>query len=244
MTATAATTQLRIRKVNWIYLLAAVALPLLILFLAVRRFWHLPDLEALKQFDFRQLLQWPPVLPFDWPPAADVLIPLVVLVICILWWKLGVWGIYRFFLNRMELDLEQNGFQCDHAVIGRSRALLVDERAGRLAMLSKWNPFHPYEFPATVIDKAWAEDGKRGYGVMQGSKRVSFLFTVGRTNFRVNTFSSNRRWKMDSDYILSALSTADMMVEVLDTLRKGGAQDGDTGVARPQRRRRKSDPKH
>ena len=50
---------------------------------------------------------------------------------------------------------------------------------------------------------------------MEGSSRVRFLFSIEGITIKVNTFTSNRRWRMDSDYILTAISKADVMVKSL-----------------------------
>lgn len=55
----------------------------------------------------------------------------------------------------------------------------------------------------------------RGAGFLEGSSRVRFLFDLEGTKIKVNTFTSNKRWRMDSDYILTAISKADVMVEAL-----------------------------
>ena len=52
---------------------------------------------------------------------------------------------------------------------------------------------------------------------MEGSSRVSFLFSIDGVRIRVNTFTSNKRWRMDSEYILTGISKADLMVEILET---------------------------
>lgn len=57
------------------------------------------------------------------------------------------------------------------------------------------------------------------FGILEGSSRVSFLFIIDGVQIRVNTFTSNQRWRMDSDYILTGISKADMMVEILNTAR-------------------------
>ena len=40
---------------------------------------------------------------------------------------------------------------------------------------------------------------------------------------RVDTFTSNKRWRMDSDYILTGISKADVMVEVLEQAKQRSA---------------------
>ena len=67
------------------------------------------------------------------------------------------------------------------------------------------------------------DDGCSGAGFLKGSSRVSFLFVVDGIKIRVNTFTSNKRWRMDSNYILTGISKADMMVDVL---KSAGAQAG------------------
>ncbi len=86
--------------------------------------------------------------------------------------------------------------------------------------MSFWNPFEPYIVSANRVTKTWVDDGKSGFGIFEGSGRVSFLFTIDDTKIRVNTFTSNTRWRMDSEYILTGISKADMMVEVLENARK------------------------
>ncbi len=209
-------TQPRIWKINWAYLLACVLMPAALLLVTVRQYWRLPEDWAAAQ-----LLQWPPVLPFPWPPGKALLIPILVLALCVLWWKLGVRAIFRLCLDGVERDLEQRGFRCAHVFTGRECAVLIDEKAGRLALLFKWNPFRPYVFSAKRVTKVWVEEGQRGRGVMEGTRRVSFLFTVAGSKVRVNTFSSSRRWKMDSDNVLTGISMADMMADLLESMRKG-----------------------
>ena len=211
----------RIWKVNAIYLLAAVLVPAALVVITARQYWRLPE-----GWEPGLLLQLPPELPVQWPPEKAVLLPIVVLILCFLWWEFGVRGIYRVCLDGLERDLEKKGFRQDWSFTGRGCAVMLDEDAGRVALLFEWSPFRPYVFSAERIDRVWVEDGQRGNGVMRGSKRVSFLFTVGRSKVRVNTFSSNRRWKMDSDHILYAISTADMMADAIEEARKGAVMDG------------------
>lgn len=51
---------------------------------------------------------------------------------------------------------------------------------------------------------------------MEGSSYVRFCFTIGNKKFKVYTFTSNQRHRMDSNYILDGISKADLMVKVLE----------------------------
>ena len=55
--------------------------------------------------------------------------------------------------------------------------------------------------------------GRRGRALPLAG--VSFFFIVDGIKIRVDTFTSNQRQRMDSDYILTGISKADMMVKML-----------------------------
>lgn len=55
-----------------------------------------------------------------------------------------------------------------------------------------------------------------GSGFMEGSSRVSFLFTIDDIKVRVDTFTSNQRFRMDDKHILTGISKADMMVKSIE----------------------------
>lgn len=143
-------------------------------------------------------------------------------LLCILWWSLG--AILIFWQKRKKLiqSLEESGFVCDNSFKGKGSQVMVDSRHGKLALLFIWNPFEMYVIPTSEVEKAWVDDGSAGKGFMKGSSRVSFLFIINGKRVRVNTFSSNKRWRMDSSYILTAISKADVMVEVLEAAKKQG----------------------
>ncbi len=49
---------------------------------------------------------------------------------------------------------------------------------------------------------------------------MSLFFVVDGVRIRVDTFASNKRWRMDSDYIRTGISKAERMVGVLEDARK------------------------
>lgn len=144
------------------------------------------------------------VILFMVPPAVSIL-----------WWVFGGRMLFKSKRKKLMRELEQSGFQPNHTFDSDGCTVMVDIGHGKLALLSFWNPFQSYVLPASRMGKIWTDDGKGGAGFMTGSSRVSFLFTVDDVRIRVNTFTSNQRWRMDSDYILTGISKADMMVEVL-----------------------------
>lgn len=136
------------------------------------------------------------------------------------WWIFGGKAIFKKNLKAFQANLQQSGFVRNSTFTSGSLVVMVDAEHGELAMLFLWNPTCPYRVPASRISKLWVDDGASGSGFMRGSSRVSFLFTVDGTKVRVNTFTSNKRWRMDSDYILTGISKADAMVEVLEAAQK------------------------
>ncbi len=120
----------------------------------------------------------------------------------------------------LEKKLDETGFTRNQTFDGKGVEVIVDTKKGQIALQFFWNPFESYILPASRIGKVWVDDGKSGAGIMAGSSRVSFLFTIDEVKIRVNTFTSNQRWRMDSNYILTGISKADMMIEILENAKK------------------------
>jgi len=134
------------------------------------------------------------------------------------WYILAGRRFYKAGVKKLEHAMDEQGLTRNQTFSGRGCTVIVDLNKGMLGLAFFWNPFQQYIIPASRITKAWVDDGCHGAGFMKGSSQVSFLFTVdGTVTARVYTFTSNRRWRMDSDYILTGISKADKMVEVLET---------------------------
>ena len=108
-------------------------------------------------------------------------------------------------------ELDASGYVRNHTFNADGCTVAVDIAHGKIAMVFKWNPSNCFVVPANRITNVWVDDGK----MLGGTRRVSFLFIVDGVKVRVNTFTSNRSWSMKSNYVLEALSKADMMVEYL-----------------------------
>lgn len=140
----------------------------------------------------------------------------------IIWWIFGGKIIYKQAQKKLESKLNENGFERNHTFYANGSMVSVDINKGNIALLFFWNPFESFIVSAKRITNTWVDDGKSGIGIMEGSGRVSFLFTIDDIKIRVNTFTSNTRWRKDSDYILTGISKADMMVKVLEEARVNG----------------------
>ncbi len=147
--------------------------------------------------------------------AGAVVLFLIPPVLSILWWMFGGKIIFKGKRKKLMQELEHSGFCANHTFDSDICTVVVDMEHGKIALIFFWNPFQNYVLPAGRISKIWTDDGKNGMGPLTGSSRVSFLFTIDGIRVRVNTFTSNKRWRMDSDYILTGISKADMMAEAL-----------------------------
>ncbi len=149
--------------------------------------------------------------------AANVMLMLTVFLFLgsIFWWGWGWKILYNKGKKRMEKELDSSGFVRNHTFNGDGCTIVVDVVHGNIAVIFRMNPFETQRFPAKKIQKLWVDDGKSGAGFMTGSSRVSFMLMVDGIKIRVNTFISNQRWRMDSDHILTGISKADMMIEVI-----------------------------
>lgn len=185
------------KKVNLLYLLAYIFVPIVVTalcYLISYLFFPIGSMAAI-------LFMAPTLLSF-------------------LWWILGGRLIYKQRQKHFLRQLDESNFNRSHTFRSNGCLVAVDTANGSIAMHFFWNPFTNYVLPASRITKAWVDDGKSGAGFMTGSSRVSFLFTIDDVKIRVNTFTSNKRWRMDSDYILTGISKADMMVNVLEQARQ------------------------
>ena len=160
-----------------------------------------------------------PLILMDLKGAIAVVLVFAPVVIAIAIWILCGSFLYKRKKKEFAAALDEQGFIRNHTFNSDSCTVIVDAVNGKIALLFRWNMFHPYVLPASRIEKTWVDDGRGGAGFMEGSSRVSFLFLIDGIKIRVNTFTSNKRWRMDSDYILTGISKADMMVEVLNATR-------------------------
>lgn len=139
--------------------------------------------------------------------------------ISIIWWIFGGKIIFKKNKKRLEKMFKEQGFVQNNTFYGDGAEVIVDINAGKIGIQFFWNPSESYIISAKRIGKAWVDDGKGGVGFMEGSSCVSFLFTIDDVKVRVYTFKSNQRFKMNSNYILTGISKADKMVNVLETAR-------------------------
>ncbi|MCI8446675.1 MAG: hypothetical protein HFH31_04170 [Bacilli bacterium] len=149
----------------------------------------------------------------------------VVLFMCppllsMVWWICAGRFLFKRKKKALEKELDEQGFSRNQTFYGDGCMVVIDTNKGNMALLFFWNPFEKQIFPVSRIEKAWVDDGRSGAGFLEGSSRVSFLFKVDGITVRVNTFTSNQRWRMDTDYILTGISKADMMVKVIEDAKK------------------------
>ncbi|MBR1854693.1 MAG: hypothetical protein IJ794_16365 [Lachnospiraceae bacterium] len=141
----------------------------------------------------------------------------------VLWWVIIGKSVYDKGKEKTLAELDKSGFTRNHTFNGDGCTVVVDIKQGKVALLFRWNPGKVYIRPASALSRVHTEDGKTGSGIMEGSARVRFCFVVEQIQVNVNTFTSNQRWPIDSEHILTGISKADMMVE---TLVAAGAQAG------------------
>ncbi len=145
-------------------------------------------------------------------------------LLSVVWWIFGPTMIWKQRKKAMERKLDEQGFTRNQTFYGSSQTVVVDIKQGKIALLFFWNPFETYILPANRVTKAWADDGAAGSGFMRGTSRVSFLFVIDGVQVRVNTFTSNQRWKMNDEHVLTGISKADMWVQVLAAAREAAGR--------------------
>lgn len=187
-----------VKKVNYIYLLAAILLPIALIVLG-----------GFIGYQFFRDGGTGAVICFMGPAALAVI-----------WWFVGPSTIWKMRKKNMEKVLDGQGFERHQTFYGRGQTVIVDMKKGEVALLFFWNPFELYVLPASRVSRAWSEDGAGGAGFLRGTSRVSFLFQVDSVKIRVDTFTSNQRWKMEDPKVLEGISKADRWVQVLEAARQ------------------------
>ena len=186
----------KLQKINIVYLLLNIFGPVLVMVAAV-------------------------VLGVILPQQVGMIFAMAGFAFAVVWWSFLGRKVYDSTKEKKLAELEAQGFTRNHTFNADGCTVSVDLKKGQIAILFRWNPGKIYVRPANRISKVWVDDGRGGAGFLEGSSRVSFLFTVDGMTIRVNTFTSNKRWRMDSDYILTGISKADMMVEALQAAGAG-----------------------
>ncbi len=139
-----------------------------------------------------------------------------------LWWFFGGKWIHRLNLRKtggQVKELEASGFVTNYLFKG-SCVVRIDVAHRKVALQFEMNPSHCYVIPAERITRAWVEDGRRGKWIFEGTRKVSFLFLADGIKVKVPTFFAAQRYSMVSDEVLTGISKADLMVEILNKIRK------------------------
>lgn len=155
------------------------------------------------------------------PKKAGLILSMVGFAFAVIWWAFLGRKVYDNTKEKKLAELDAQGFTRNQTFNADGCTVSVDLNKGQIAILFRWNPKTVYVRPAGKITRVWVDDGRGGIGFMEGSSRVSFLFTLEGMTIRVNTFTSNKRWRMDSNYILTGISKADKMMEALQAAGAG-----------------------
>lgn len=183
----------KIKKVNLLYLLGYIFLPMVICAIC----FYISYLFFPKGTGAVILLMVPPALSF-------------------IWWFFGGSIFYKQKRKAFERELDDKKFARNHTFYTKGKTVIINNEEGKIGLLFFWNPFESFIVDASRVEKAWVDDGKMGVGFMEGSSQVSFLFKIDNIKIRVYTFTSNQRFRMDSDYILTGISKADLMVKAIE----------------------------
>ena len=96
----------------------------------------------------------------------------------VFWWSFGGSFLFKRKTKEFEKELDESKFNRNHTFYGRGKTVIIDLEKGQIGLIFFWNPFKSYQISAARVEKAWVDDGKSGFGILEGSSRVSFLFIV------------------------------------------------------------------
>lgn len=182
-----------LKKINVCYLLGYILLPTAAVVLGAVLIFHLVE-----------------------DPFMGPILILVLFMLAIFWWSFLGYALYERGEKKQLETLDEQGFIRSHTFSGSGCMVAVDTPHKQLAIRFRWNPGKTFILPASRITKVWVDDGCGGPGVLNGTCRVSVLFRADGKTIRMNTFRSNRRWSPYSGNVLTAISEADVMAEILN----------------------------
>ena len=152
--------------------------------------------------------------------TGAVVTTMVPTILAVIWWVFGGTFIFKRKTKELERRFEREGYTRNQTFYSRGKTVILDISKGTMGLIFFWNPFETYILPASRIDKTLVDTGRSGAGFMEGSSRVSFLFTIdGDIDVRVNTFTSNQRFRMDDSRITTGIAKAEHMVRCIDEAR-------------------------
>lgn len=155
------------------------------------------------------------VLAVILPENVGMIVSILTFILVVLWCAFLARKVYEKTRAKTIEELKCTGFVPNRTFNADGCTVMVDLGHGKIAMIFRWNPTKFYVRPASALTNVRVDDGCHGSGFMAGSSCVSFLFTVEGKKFRVNTFTSNRQWKMNSEYITNGIKKAEDMVNAL-----------------------------
>lgn len=183
----------KIKKIDWVYTLIFLLAPFVLI--------------ALGLFLSIKLIE---------NSGVGTLVLTALFALAVGWWGFGGRSVLKKGGDRLAREMEAQGLARNMTFNGNGCVVIVDAVHGKLGLVYRWNPRRPYIIPASRVEKAWVDDGRSGKGITEGSARVSFLFTVDGVKNRVDTFTSNQRFRMTDNHILAGISKADSMVEIIN----------------------------
>lgn len=163
--------------------------------------------------------------------TGAVVTTMVPSILAFIWWVFGGSFIFKRKTKELEQRFTSEGYTRNQTFYGRGKTVVLDIDKGMLGIVFFWNPFKSYIIPASRVQNAWVDDGKMGAGFMEGSSRVSFLFVIDNIKIRVDTFTSNQRFRMDDKHILTGISKADLMVQNINAAK---ANSGKTATKKSE----------
>lgn len=188
----------KIKKVNGLYLILYIIVPMIPVGIAVMLSLLIPEQEG----RFAGISALLGIAAFGWWLAG---------------WKL----VLNMKKKSMTKKLDEAGFVRNHTFNSDNSTIVIDAQHGDIALLFCMNPSVIQIASMQKITRAWVDDCAHGSGIMRGSSCVRFCFELDGVTVKVNTFTSNKRWRMDSNYILTGISKADMMVNVINSAKQG-----------------------
>lgn len=148
--------------------------------------------------------------------AAGILFFIFAFILCLLFYqRLLYWAGKKMTLNY----LKRQNFIPNQVFYSHNLSTYVDLKNGKIGVLLKWNPLHPY-----IVDASQLKEAHTDMPESRSTRSVTFSYTLYNTSFVSFVFLSKHYYNTQSNKVLEAISKADLMVDSLLTAKKIACQ--------------------
>lgn len=130
--------------------------------------------------------------------------------------------IWQKSIKKLSNTFNEHSFSPTSTFESNSAILYLDVENGKIGTITKYNPLKLQIIDAKEVEKVHTD---KGSGIFGGTRLVRFCFTYKGKKWGLATFTSTQQtYSFKSEEVLTALSKADLYVEIINEAKKRSAE--------------------